>query len=74
MKRPKLGENWNSETLILLKIKIVCFFVILKIKMHYSKNILKTTLKKMERLKKMVVFSVLIIVMILVCDFLATLW
>jgi hypothetical protein len=39
-----------------------------------SKNTLNTTLKKMGRLDKIIVFSVLIIVVILVCDFLVTLW
>jgi low affinity Fe/Cu permease len=38
------------------------------------KNVLNTTPKKMGSPDPMIVFSVLIIVMILVCDFLATLW
>jgi hypothetical protein len=42
--------------------------------MGQSKNTLNTTLKKMGRLDKIIVFSVLIIVMILVCHFLVTLW
>jgi len=40
--------------------------------MGNSKNTLNTTLKKMSRLDRKIVFDVLIILMILVCDFLAT--
>jgi len=40
-----------------------------KEQMGSSKNALNTALKKMDHHVKIVVFSVLIIVMILVCDF-----
>jgi len=39
-----------------------------------SKNTLSATLKKMGHVDKTITFSVLTIVMILICDFLVRLW
>jgi len=42
--------------------------------MNISKSILNTTPKKMGRLDKMIILSLLMSVMLLVCDSLVTLW
>jgi hypothetical protein len=42
--------------------------------MRSSKNTLTTTLKKLGRLDKMIVFSVLIMLMIMTCDFVVMLF